>query len=48
MAGLQLSPREEGLLQAWVALNLDTLVGYWDGAIEYTEDALELLKPLSP
>lgn len=48
VAGFRLSPREEGLLQRWVEINLDTLVGYGDGDIEYTEDALEQLKPLSP
>ena len=48
VAGYRLNPREEALLQEWVTINLDTLVGYWDGAIEYTEDALEQLKPLSP
>ena len=33
-------------LAQWVALNLDTLVQFWDGAIEYTEDVLARLKPL--
>jgi hypothetical protein len=45
-AGLHLSGREEALLDQWVALNVDTLVGYWDGRIEYTEDALERLRTI--
>lgn len=34
------------LLQAWIELNWDVLWGYWNGDIEYTEDAIERLKPL--
>ena len=45
-AGQALSPVEERALEAWVALNLDILRRYWDGDIEFTEDALALLRPI--
>ena len=38
--GLGLVPSDEKLLRAWVDANFDVLVSYWDGRIEYTEDAL--------
>jgi hypothetical protein len=34
------------LLRKWIALNRDVIVKYWDGEIEYTEDAIAQLKPL--
>ncbi|HEX5452694.1 MAG TPA: hypothetical protein VFX06_02780 [Stellaceae bacterium] len=43
----QLSSAEFDLVRQWPVLNADTLVRYWDGEIEYTEDAIEALKPLS-
>jgi len=42
----EISGQEFDLVQQWLALNLDTLVDYWNGAIEYTEDMLAALKPL--
>ena len=45
-AGRGLSGGEERQLEAWVALNLDVLLRYWDGDIEYTEDALAQLRPV--
>jgi hypothetical protein len=39
-AGRQLSSREEILLETWVALNRSVLQDYWDGVVEYTEDAI--------
>lgn len=45
-AGWKLSSHEEGLLDWWVEANLQVLVEYWDGDIEYTQDALDrLVKP---
>lgn len=41
-----LSSAEFDLVRQWLALNADTLVRYWDGEIEYTEDAIEALRPL--
>lgn len=45
-AGRGLSGAEERQLAAWVALNRDVLLRYWDGEIEYTEDALAQLLPV--
>ena len=36
-----------GLLKKWLALNQDVIVKYWDGEIEYTEDAIAALKPIT-
>ncbi len=41
----QLTAGETRLLQAWVAINFDVIVQFWDGVIEYTEDALATLLP---
>jgi len=35
-----LDPRDLALLTRWIDRNRDTLVKYWDGDIEYTEDAI--------
>jgi len=45
-AGARLSSREEALLGTWVDLNRKVLQEYWDGVIEYTEDAIAGLKSL--
>ena len=37
---------DERLLAAWVEMNLQVLVDHWDGRIEFTEDALDLLERL--
>jgi len=42
----KLDPSELALLSQWVDLNRDVLVRYRDGDIEYTEDAIEALRPL--
>ena len=44
--GPRLGPGDEAALQAWIALNLDALIRYWDGDIAFTEDAIDLLKPV--
>lgn len=41
-----LAPAERRALRQWVDLNWDTLLAFWEGRIEYTEDALAALKPL--
>ena len=43
-AGERLSSREEELLRRWTALNREVLRGYWNGMIEYTEDAIAQIK----
>ncbi len=42
----QMKGWELALLERWIALNLEVLVKYWDGVIEYTEDAIAALHPL--
>ena len=39
--GLRLNPSEEHLLGLWIEKNIDVLLQYWNGDIEYTEDAVE-------
>jgi hypothetical protein len=41
-----LDPRDLELLARWIDLNRDVLIDYWNGVIEYTEDAMNALKPL--
>lgn len=43
----QLDACELDLLTRWVDLNRDALLRYWDGEIEYTEQVLSVLKPIS-
>lgn len=45
--GPALSPDHLRLLQAWVQLNFDTLLAFWEGRIEYTEDVLARLRKLA-
>ena len=42
----RLDAREFDLVRKWLDLNTDTLVDYWNGVIEYTEDVIDALKPL--
>ena len=42
----RLGAREFDLLKKWLDLNADVLIDYWNGAIEYTEDVMDALKPL--
>jgi hypothetical protein len=44
--GGDLSPQDLALLKKWIDLNRDVIVKYWDGEIEYTEDAIAALKPI--
>jgi hypothetical protein len=41
-----LEPRDLELLAQWIDLNRDVLIDYWNGVIEYTEDAVNALEPL--
>jgi hypothetical protein len=41
-----LSGHDLALLRQWVELNRDVLIRYWDGDIEYTEDAIAALTSL--
>lgn len=42
-AGWQMNAADERALAQWIAQNREVLQRYWDG--EYTEDALEMLRP---
>jgi hypothetical protein len=41
-----MKPSDLDLLRKWVDLDRDVLVGYWDGDIEYTEDAIQGLQAI--
>ncbi len=45
-AGARLSGPHERRLVLWIELNRAVLEAYWDGEIEYTEDALARLRPV--
>ena len=45
IGGGELSGSHLALLRQWVALNLDVLMRYWNGDLQYTPDVLALLRP---
>jgi hypothetical protein len=47
VVGGEMSPGDLDLLRKWVALNRDVLVRYWNGDIEYTEDAIAAIRPIA-
>jgi hypothetical protein len=42
----RLNTQEFDLVRRWIELNMDVLVDYWNGDIEYTEDAPDAIKPV--
>jgi len=44
VGGGKMSAHDLALLCKWVELNRDVIIKYWDGDIEYTEDAIAALK----
>ncbi len=38
---------EFDLVRRWIEENMQVLVDYWNGDIEYTEDVLDAIKPLA-
>jgi len=42
----KISAQDLALLEKWAEVNKDVLIKYWDGDIEYTEDAIAALKPI--
>ena len=42
-----LDPDDLARLAEWIDLNKDVLIDYWNGDIEYTEDAISALKPFA-
>jgi len=43
-----LDPRDPALLARWIELSKDVLIAHWDGIIEYTEDAIDAIRPIGP
>jgi hypothetical protein len=46
VGGGKMAAHDLALPKKWVELNLDVIVRYWDGDIEYTEGALAALKAI--
>lgn len=46
IGGGKMTPHDLALLKRWIEINHDVILKYWDGEIEYTEDAIAALKPL--
>ena len=42
----RLDPHDLHLLRQWIDLNRQVLIDYWNGVIEYTEDAMNALRPI--
>ena len=42
----RLDPQDLALLEQWISRNVETLIKYWDGDIEYTEDAIAAILPV--
>jgi hypothetical protein len=42
----KINTHEFDLVRRWIELNMDILVDYWNGDIEYTEDALAAIRPV--
>jgi hypothetical protein len=42
----KMSSHEFELVRRWIELNQSVLVDYWNGVIEYTEDALNAIKSI--
>ena len=47
VGGRKISAQDMALLKTWIEANYDVIVKYWDGDIEYTEDAIAALKPIA-
>ena len=45
-AGLRLTSQEENLLDGWIERNRKVLVDYWNGVIEYTDEAIDQLSKI--
>jgi hypothetical protein len=46
VSGGKMTAHDLDLLKKWVGLNYDAIIKYWNGDIEYTEDAIAALKPI--
>jgi hypothetical protein len=43
----KMNSQEFALVKQWVEMNEPVLIDYWNGDLEYTEDALAALKPVT-
>ena len=46
VGGGNMSAHDLALLKQWIEVNYDVIVKYWDGEIEYTEDAIAAMHPI--
>jgi hypothetical protein len=46
IGGGEITAYDLALLREWVELNHEVIIRYWDGDIEYTEDAIAALKAI--
>jgi hypothetical protein len=42
----EMNAHEFDQVRRWIELNRNVLIDYWDGVIEYTEDALSAIAPI--
>jgi hypothetical protein len=42
----EMSGSDLALLRRWIELNRDVIIKFWDGEIEYHEDAIAAIKPI--
>jgi len=42
----QMKTQDFALLSQWIQLNRDVLIRYWDGDIEFTEDAIAAIRSI--
>jgi hypothetical protein len=47
VGGGSMGAHDLALLKKWLDVNRDVIIKYWDGEIEYTEDAIAALKPMT-
>lgn len=47
LIGSTMTEQEFDLVRRWIELNRNILIDYWEGKIEYTEDALNAIQPIS-
>lgn len=46
VGGGKMNAHDLALLKKWIELNQDVILKYWDGEIEYTEDAIDAIRPV--
>ncbi|MGH7045819.1 MAG: hypothetical protein ACREE2_05435 [Stellaceae bacterium] len=43
----EINAHDFDMIRRWIELNRSVLIDYWNGDIEYTEDALKAIRPIS-